>query len=406
MDEWNSGFEPNNNNDSIQSQEREEEPVFDTTYREIYTPPQQKKEPKYVTRKAFVLTLILCMIFTSALTAGGIVLLSNNGVISPGKTISATNYTLQGATGSEKSIEEIIAMNENAVVEIRTESVSQDIWLRNYVTEGAGSGVIIDSKGYIITNNHVVSGANKITVTLKDGSDYEASVVGTDSNNDIAVLKISGGTFTAATYGDSDKLTVGDMVVAIGNPLGQLGGTATQGIISALDRKITIDNKELSLLQTDASINPGNSGGGLFNQYGQLVGVVVAKSSGSDVEGLGFAIPVNTAAEVAKSIIENGDVVSERAIIGLEVIDIPDIESALQYDVKMTGLYVHKVTSTQAKKAGFKEGDLIYYFEDAKIDSSDDLSSALSKHKAGDTVTVTVIRDNETFKLKVVLQKA
>ena len=170
--------------------------------------------------------------------------------------------------------------------------------------------------------------------------------------------------------------------------------------------KITIDNKELSLLQTDASINPGNSGGGLFNQYGQLVGVVVAKSSGSDVEGLGFAIPVNTAAEVAKNIIENGDVVSERAIIGLEVIDIPDIESALQYDVKMTGLYVHKVTSTQAKKAGFQEGDLIYYFEDAKIDSSDDLSSALAKHKAGDTVTVTVIRDNETFKLKVVLQKA
>ena len=228
------------------------------------------KEPKYVTRKVFILTVIICMILTSALSAGAVVLLSRTGVVSTGKTVSATNYTLQEATGSEKSIQEIIAMNENAVVEIRTESTAYDMWLRNYVTEGAGSGVIVDTKGYIMTNNHVVEGSNKITVTLKDGTEYDAKIVGTDPSNDIAVLKIKAGNLTAATYGDSDSISVGDLAVAIGNPLGQLGGTASQGIVSATDRNITIDNNELTLIQTDASINPGNSGGGLFNEYGPV----------------------------------------------------------------------------------------------------------------------------------------
>ena len=365
---------------------------------------KKKREPKYITRKAFVLSMIFCMVLTSALTIGGYTLASQWGVGSTTKRISATNYTLEKATGSEKTIEEIVAMNENAVVEIRTESVSIDIWMQNYVTEGAGSGVIVDTKGYILTCNHVVEGASKITITLKDGTELNAKIVGTDADNDLAVLKVNATNLVAATYGDSEELSVGDLAVAIGNPLGELGGTASQGIISALDRELTVENKNLTLLQTDASINPGNSGGGLFDQYGHLIGIVVAKSSGSDIEGLGFAIPINTAAEIAKALIEGGAVESgNKASIGIQVVEITDAQMAMQYDVQYTGVYVQEVTSKKAKKAGLKSGDMIYYFEDSKIETFDDLSKAISKHQPGDEVTITVIRDNKTIDIEIEL---
>lgn len=369
-------------------------------------PKKKKKEPKYITRRAFVITLICCMLATSGLTIGGYTLLSDNGIISGGgKTVSATNYTLAKATGSEKSVQEIIAQNENAVVEIRTESVSMDNWLQNYVTQGAGSGVIVDTKGYILTCNHVIDGASKITVTLKDGTELEAKVVGGDSQNDVAVLKVNAKNLTAATYGDSGKLSVGDMVVAIGNPLGQLGGSASSGIISALDRTITVEGREMTLLQTDTSINPGNSGGGLFDQYGNLIGIVVAKSSGSDVEGLGFAIPIAKAAEIAKDLIENGHV-TNRVAIGISVLDASSAEVAMQYGLRITGVYVQEVTGDEAKKAGFKAGDMIYYVEDTKIENQASLVSALNKHKPGDKIKVTVIRENQTVEITTTLIEA
>ncbi|MFQ9892078.1 MAG: S1C family serine protease [Emergencia sp.] len=290
-------------------------------------------------------------------------------------------------------------------MEIRTESVSRDSWLQNYVTEGAGSGVIIDTKGYILTCSHVVEGASKIVVKLKDGTELEAELVGMDSPNEIAVLKINAKNLTAATYGDSDELSVGDVVVAIGNPLGELGGTASQGIISALDRSLTVDGKALTLLQTDASINPGNSGGGLFDQYGNLIGIVVAKSSGSDVEGLGFAIPITKAASIAKDIIENGHV-TNRAAIGVSVVDASDAQTAMQYGLRMAGVYIEEVTSSEAKEAGLQAGDMLYYIDDTKIDSAATLTSVLNSHKPGDKVKITVIRDNETIELDVTLTEA
>lgn len=363
---------------------------------------KKKKEPKYITRKAFVISMILCMIATSALTITGYTLASQWGMTGTTKRVSATNYTLSKATGSEKSIEEIVAMNENAVVEIRTESVSMDMWMQNYVTEGAGSGVIVDTKGYILTCNHVIEGANKIKITLKDGTELDASVIGTDPQNDLAVLKVNATNLTAATYGNSEELSVGDLVVAIGNPLGELGGTASQGIVSALDRELTVDNKNLTLLQTDASINPGNSGGGLFDQYGNLIGIVVAKSSGSDVEGLGFAIPINTAAEIAKTLIESGTV-SNKAAIGIQIVEIADAQSAMQYGVQYTGVYIQEVTSKKAEKAGLQAGDMIYYFEDTRIEASKDLQSALSKYEPGDKVKLTIIRNNKTIDIEVEL---
>lgn len=388
------------------------EPVYGNNSYTYYqqTPPvppkKKKKEPKYITRRAFVVTLICCMLATSGLTIGGYTLLSDNGIISGGgKTVSATNYTLAKATGSEKSVQEIIAQNENAVVEIRTESVAMDNWLQNYVTQGAGSGVIVDTKGYILTCNHVIDGASKITVTLKDGTELEAKIVGGDSQNDVAVLKVNAKNLTAATYGDSSKLSVGDMVVAIGNPLGQLGGSASSGIISALDRTITVEGREMTLLQTDTSINPGNSGGGLFDQYGNLIGIVVAKSSGSDVEGLGFAIPIAKAAEIAKDLIENGHV-TNRAAIGISVLDASSAEVAMQYGLRMTGVYIQEVTGDEAQKAGFKAGDMIYYVGDTKIENQASLVSALNKQKPGDKIKVTVIRENQTVEITTTLIEA
>ena len=284
MENWND-FEKKDYNEYVDNSE----PPRASAYN------KPKKEPRYVTTKSFVIVLILAIIVSASLGAGGYALASNVfGVSGVTKSINATNVNLAKATGSELSIQEIIARNENSVVAIETESVSTDSWLGQYVTQGAGSGIVYSEDGYIITNNHVISGASSIKVTLHNGTELKASLVATDPQTDVAVIKVDETGLTPVSFGDMTSLSVGDLAVAIGNPLGTLSGTATEGIISALEREITIDGKSMSLIQTSASINPGNSGGGLFDQYGHLIGMVVAKSSGSDVEGLGFAIPADT----------------------------------------------------------------------------------------------------------------
>ena len=301
------------------------------TYYSPTESPWEKKsrEPKYVTRKAFIITLILAMIFSGLVGAAGYALANSIfGGTTIDKSINTTNYNLSRSTGSVLSLQEIIARNENSVVAILTEQVSTDFWAGQYVTKGAGSGVIYKEDGYIITNNHVIKGASSITVTLHDGSEYPATLVATDELTDIAVIKIDATGLTPVTFGDMDKVSVGDAVIAIGNPLGTLSGTATEGIVSALEREIILDNKAMTLIQTSASINPGNSGGGLFDQYGKLIGIVVAKSSGSDVEGLGFAIPVDKVESVAKSLVENG-YVEGRPMAGISIIAALVSEAAL-----------------------------------------------------------------------------
>jgi serine protease Do len=381
------------------------------TYRK--TPPQSKPKKKKgaqgakpVSRRAFIIGLIICFLLSSLLTFGGLNMFwefkEKNGKNGPTKKVSATNYTLAEATGSNKSLQEIIAQNEDAVVDIATESKVTDVWLQNYVTKGAGSGVIIQSDGYIMTCNHVIGNAETIKVSTKDGKEYNAKVIGKDSVTDIAVLKIDASNLNVATYGDSSKLQIGDMAVAIGNPLGQLGGSATAGIISSLDRELEVENRVMSLLQTDASVNPGNSGGGLFNGSGNLVGIVVAKSTGSDVEGLGFAIPINTAAEVAKELIENGKV-KGRAAIGVSILDLTDAQRAQQYGMRHTGIYVAEVSSDEARKAGFQAGDMIYEFDGHAITTEAVLRKSLAEHKPGDEVDVVVIRGGESIALKTQL---
>jgi len=370
--------------------------------------PKREKVPMQITRKAFVLILIICMLATSALTVGGMYVYGN--YFASGSN-SATNYTLSKSTET-LSYKSIISKAQDSVVSITTESVSTDSWAQNYVTEGAGSGVIIQSNGYIVTCNHVISGASKVTVTLNNKKSYTAKVVGTDSKNDVAVLKINATGLTAATYGDSSELQVGDSVVAIGNPLGELSNTATTGIISALNRNLTIEGQSMNLLQTDASINPGNSGGALFNSSGNLIGIVVAKSTGSDVEGLGFAIPINKVAKVAKSLIKNGGsssssskTTSSKAAIGVSVTYL-SASDAQQYGYSSAGVYIASVTSSNAQSAGLKSGDMIYSVGGTRITSTDTLKTALSKYSPGDKAKIKIVRDNQTLTVTVTLTTA
>jgi serine protease Do len=311
--------------------------------------------------------------------------------------------TASTGTGSGLSAADVTGLAANSVVEITTETVTTDSWMQQYVTNGAGSGVIITQDGNIVTNNHVIEGASKITVRLKNGTTYSASLIGTDSKTDVALLKIKATGLTPAVLGDSDSLKVGDKAIAIGNPLGQLGGTVTEGIISALDRELIIDGKTMTLLQTDAAINPGNSGGGLFNDNGELVGIVVAKSSGSDVEGLGFAIPINNAKTVADELMKYG-YVKGRIDTGMTFLDLTTTQRALIYGARQLGVYVQSVESgSNAASAGFKAGDMITYVGNTKITSGTALTQALDQYSVGDTVKISIVRSGYSGQLSLKL---
>lgn len=379
--------------------------------------PRQPGRPVSLTRKSLALLIALCVVVSALFGFGGSYLANalNGGHSGSSKTasVSKNGYKLEDATGSKMTVQEVTNKTKDSVVEIKTESVSADAWMQQYVTEGAGSGVVMTADGYIMTNNHVIDGASKITVTTSDDKEYEAKLVGTDSITDIAVLKISAKNLTPATYGNSDQLAVGDMAVAIGNPLGELGGTVSAGIISALDRELAIDGKTMTLLQTDASINPGNSGGGLFNGDGQLIGIVVAKSSGSNVEGLGFAIPINKAADVAQQLMDKG-YVSDQPSTGMSYSESSQGNGAAQFfgnsqdsqsQSSSAAVYIQEVTGTNAKKAGFQSGDLVYAVDGTRITSFNTLSSIVTSHKVGDKLTYTIVRGNQTKEIKLTLEE-
>ena len=379
--------------------------------------PRQPGRPVSLTRKSLALLIALCVVVSALFGFGGSYLANalNGGHSGSSKTasVSKNGYKLEDATGSKMTVQEVTNKTKDSVVEIKTESVSADAWMQQYVTEGAGSGVVMTADGYIMTNNHVIDGASKITVTTSDDKEYEAKLVGTDSITDIAVLKISAKNLTPATYGNSDQLAVGDMAVAIGNPLGELGGTVSAGIISALDRELAIDGKAMTLLQTDASINPGNSGGGLFNGDGQLIGIVVAKSSGSNVEGLGFAIPINKAADVAQQLMDKG-YVSDQPSTGMSYAESSQGNGAAQFfgnsqdsqsQSSSAAVYIQEVTGTNAKKAGFQSGDLVYAVDGTRITSFNTLSSIVTSHKVGDKLTYTIVRGNQTKEIKLTLEE-
>ncbi|MBF7096623.1 S1C family serine protease [Alkalibacter mobilis] len=315
---------------------------------------------------------------------------------SQGDAVSVV-YT-EVSSSEEMTIPQIYTASKESVVEITTETVESDGRMGQYVSSGAGSGVVVSKDGYIATNYHVIEGAGKITVILSDGTSNSASVIGFDSKTDMAVLKIHKEGLVPVIFGDSDALVVGELALAIGNPLGELGGTLTEGIISALDRDIVIDNESMNLLQTSAAINPGNSGGGLFNSKGELIGVVNAKSSGSNIEGLGFAIPSNTAKEVIVEIIENG-YVTGRADLGVELVEISDTRTAMAYRVDALGVYVAKVEEETELKAG----DLLVEINGDEIESINQVNNLVEDHSVGDALKIKVLRDGAEMELSVKL---
>ena len=269
---------------------------------------------------------------------------------------------------------------------------------------GSGSGIILTSDGYIVTCKHVVDGAETIKVILNDDKEYDAKLVGSDTRSDLAVLKIDKTGLTPATLGDSDMLTVGEDVIAIGNPLGELRGTATSGIISALSREVTVENAKMKLIQTDAAISPGNSGGGLFNASGSLVGIVNAKASSSNSEGLGFAIPVSSVKTIISNLIDHGYVLG-RAYLGVFTQDVTlssDTNNGFNgffgnfFNSGNSCVQIAQIVSgSAAEKAGLKTGDLILKVNDTEITSNTALASIISGFNAGDTATLTIQRNGK-----------
>ena len=269
---------------------------------------------------------------------------------------------------------------------------------------GTGTGIIMSEDGYIITNAHVIEDGNQIMVTLNDGTEYQAQVVGSDSKVDIAVIKVEATGLTAGNFGDSDSLVHGEPAIVIGNPLGMdFAGTITDGIISSTSREVKIDNYIMNLLQTNAAVNPGNSGGPLINCRGEIVGVVSAKISVDDVEGIGFAIPINTALNVANDFIEYG-YVKNRPMLGISVEVVP--EQYAQFYGSQPGLKVVSVQDgSAADLAGIMPGDRIISFNGTEISTSAELDYEKDKYNIGDTVKITVLRENQEITLDLTLME-
>ena len=370
-------------------------------------PVPQKKKGSKVLLRVLACVGVAALGFGSGL--GGAVVASRAGLTGNQVVVQqverSTDATAAGSTdGTSMSVQQIASVVSPSVVAITTEQMSSSqTWFGGYyVQSGAGSGVIISQDGYILTCAHV-NGATSVKVQL-NGSDesYDATVVGQDSTSDIAVLKIDATGLTPAVIGDSDALAVGEVAVAVGNPLGTLSNTVTDGIVSALNRQVTVQDNDMTLIQTDASISPGNSGGGLFNANGELIGIVNAKSSYSEAEGIGFAIPINTAMEIGRQLIENGSVA--RPALGVKIMDVTDAQTAQQLGVSTMGVYVVEVTKgSGADAAGVQAGDRVLAVDDTAVSDSSALKNYLKDKGIGDTVNLQVERDGKVLTLAVTL---
>ena len=369
----------------------------------VITPKPKRKPRKISPVLLFVVILSLLSgiaggLIGSAITRKQVSALNTSETDVVYQSVVSTKNT--GDNLTDLSLPDIAEIAKDSVVEISTETVSNSTRMRQFVVQGAGSGVVITSDGYIVTNNHVIDDATNINVRLASGDAFEAVLIGKDSQTDLAVIKIEATNLTPVVYGSSSELEVGDLAVVIGNPLGELGGTVTDGIVSALGREITIDGETMTLLQTNAAINPGNSGGGMFNAEAELVGIVNAKTSGTGIEGLGFVIPIDTAKSIITSLIENG-YVSGRPGLGVELVEITDVSTAMYYRVSQLGVYV-----TQAQgNSDLMPGDLILKINEQTVSSSADIKSILSQFDIGDQITVQVKRGGTQQNITVTIQE-
>lgn len=319
----------------------------------------------------------------------------------------ATQVALRNVDGkTAMSDAEVYAANVNSVVSIRTSATAgYNFFGQPVQSASAGSGFILSKDGYILTNYHVVKGAETVTVTTYGGDEYSASYIGGEEDYDIAVIKVEAQDLQPVTLGDSATLNVGDHVLAIGNPLGELTFSMSGGMVSCVDRAINVDGTPFNMIQTDTSINPGNSGGPLFNQYGEVVGIVSAKysqsSNGTTVEGLGFAIPMNDVFSMVKDIMANG-YVSNRAYLGITPQTMTENWAAqYHYDVTSGVFITYVEPDSAADKAGLKMGDVITKVDGTDVKSVEDLNLAKKKYSAGDAATLEVYRPDGTVTVEI-----
>ena len=383
------------------------------------TAPEAPQKPKKNRTGAKVTALILsCALVGGAMGFGGSALQNHlaaknadteeaqqASVVYEGSRETSVINIAQIDTSKEMTPAEVYAQNVNSTVGIRT-SITTNYWGYQTQAAAAGSGFILSADGYILTNYHVVEDSNSITVSLYDGTEYDATLVGCDESNDIAVLKIDAEGLTPVVLGDSDNLNVGDQVVAIGNPLGALTFSLTTGVVSALNREVTLSsNVTMNLIQTDCAINSGNSGGALFNLYGEVIGITNAKysssssSSEASIDNIGFAIPLNHVKNIVKSIIETGSIT--KPYIGVTV---SSVSSEAQGYGLPTGAAVRSVEAdSPAAKAGLEENDIITEVDGTAINSSTELVNYVGEKTPGDELTFKVYRQGEELELTVTI---
>ena len=364
---------------------------------------EKKKSPQWF---MILFTTIIGSIIGSVLTymlvnEKGII----NNVIDSDSTLASTNVKYE-ITKTDSPVVAIAAKAGPSIVGVKVTYTTQGFFGMQEADE-EGSGIIYSEDGYIITNYHVIESAINnekalVEVSLpNDDTKYEAKVIGGDQTTDLAVIKIDKTGLTKAELGESSKLEVGEMAVAIGNPLGEeFAGSVTVGYISALNRQITTDGRTYNLIQTDAAINPGNSGGALVNSTGKIIGINTVKISVTGVEGLGFAIPIDDALPIIKELIENGKIV--RPYIGVSGIDLD--ENTAKRNNLVQGIYVAQVLNgSPAKEAGLQRGDVIVKIEGTEVKTMEELNKVKNTKKIGDTITLTVNRNGKETDVKVKL---
>ena len=374
-------------------------------------PPVQPKKQGFFHRAAVKVTaLILACAVAGGLAGWGGAAIAGSGSNSGKTTIQQSNR--QPVTVQAKKVDgqtkmdpaTVYASVVNSAVSINCSATSTNIFGQQTQTASSGSGFIITEDGYVVTNYHVVSGASSVQVTLYNGDTYDATVIGGDSDYDVAVLKINASGLQPVTLGESADVNVGDTVLAIGNPLGELTFSMSQGIVSSCDRAINVDGTPFNMIQVDCSINPGNSGGPLVNLYGEVVGIVSAKYSSyssTTVEGLGFAIPISDVRSIITDIMENG-AVTDKAYMAITAGTMNE-QMAAQFNIDVTeGVFVYSVVEGGAgEKAGLRLGDVITKMGDKTLTSRQDLSAAMKGYRAGDTVTLTVYRGGQYIEVEL-----
>ena len=414
-------------NENFENNVDRQEPVppvttpFSTAGSSYFTPnysaPQPGAAPKKKKKGAgrIVALALCCSLVGGAVGAGGVYLgtrltdqdvpAMNSSTMLVGQRENSVIDIAQIDTSKLMTPAEVYAANVNSTVGITTSLTSTNWWGYQTTSAASGSGFILTPDGYILTNYHVIEGASAIKVTLYDGTAYDAALVGYDESNDIAVLKVDAEDLTPVVLGDSDNLNVGDSVVAIGNPLGELTFSLTTGAVSALDREVTLSTSvTMNLIQTDCAINSGNSGGALFNLYGEVIGITNAKYSGSgssseaSIDNIGFAIPINSVRSIVQSIIEKGYIATP--YIG--VYNVRDVDTSLQaYGLPQGASFDSVAEGSPAEAAGLQGSDIITKVNDVEISGAKDLVDVIGASTPGDILTLTVYRQGETIELTI-----